>query len=176
MCLNLNSMVKYYERQIEYLPSNVFLTLEKWDCNHLTIFLFKGNLKNPQRENQPKLAYRTLQWTRKIKAIERSQFLSHHREPSQASTFAFCNIITKCNCHIVKYTTIYKNKIKTVAYLLPVLPIVKRDQDITRRFESSKQVILYIYFFSFWFPKNKHKSHHHHQIKWTKVRQQPTGT
>lgn len=153
-------MVQYYEHQIKYLPSNVFLTLEKWDCNHLTIFLFKGNLKYPRRENQPKLAYKTLQWTRKAKAIERSQFLSHHLQLSQASTFAFNNIITKWNCHNVKYTTTHKNKIKTVAYLLPVLPIVKRDQDITRRLESSKQVILHtciFFFFSFWFPKNKHK-------------------
>lgn len=51
MGLNLNSMVQYNEhKQIKYLPSNVFLTLEKWHSNRLTIFLFKGNLKGHKKE------------------------------------------------------------------------------------------------------------------------------
>jgi len=53
------------------------------------------------------------------------------------------------------YTTTSKNKIKIAAHLLPVLPIVKRDQDIASRLESSKQVILHI--FLILVPKNNHK-------------------
>lgn len=100
--------------KIKYLPSNVFLTLEKWDCNHLTIFFFKRDLYTHKKGYQPKRTY-ILHYNdaTKSRATERPQFSSHHPELSLESTSAFCNIITKYNCHNVNIQ------------LLPIIEIIK---------------------------------------------------